>query len=197
MKLYYSRENNNQDQTFPIKEIHDLLKGDNIHLIREKGTLEANVLYCEMCYPNMVGKQKWKMRHMDCSLKSLVTEADEALAAVILENNFEEWDMLARGLELDKENRQTRYTHGGKEDVEGPKKGWSLEGKQRYNTMFDAIVELRKDADHGEKLESEMKQRWKEKGTNKKRKRTDEVDAEQEERRKEMEESFKPRFSAF
>ena len=134
---------------------------------------------------------------MDCSLKSLVTEADEALAAVILENNFEEWDMLARGLELDKENRQTRYTHGGKEDVEGPKKGWSLEGKQRYNTMFDAIVELRKDADHGEKLESEMKQRWKEKGTNKKRKRTDEVDAEQEERRKEMEESFKPRFSAF
>ena len=94
---------------------------------------------------------------MDCSLKSLVTEADEALAAVILENNFEEWDMLARGLELDKENRQTRYTHGGKEDVEGPKKGWSLEGKQQYNTMFDAIAKLRKDADYGENLESEKK----------------------------------------
>ena len=167
MKLYYSREVNNQNQAFPIKEIHDLLRDDNIHLIREKGSLGANVLYCEMCFPNMVGKQKWKIRHMDCSLRSLVTEADEALAAVILENNFKEWDTLARGLELDKENRQTKYTHGGKEDVEGTKKGWSLEGKQRYNEMFDAISRLRQNAEHGEKLESDMKERWKEKGTNK------------------------------
>ena len=66
-----------------------------------------------MCYPTMVGNQKWKIRHTEGLLRTLITEADEALAAVIFENNFEEWDMLARGLEIDKNKRLTRYTHGG------------------------------------------------------------------------------------
>ena len=199
MKLYYEADSDNEDsedQEFPIKEIHDLLKDDNIHLIQEKGSLEANILYSEMCYPGMVGKQKWKFQHMDCLLRSLVTEADEALAAVILENNFEDWDRIARGLELDKNNRRTKYTHRG-EDPEGQKKGWSLKGRQRYNDMFDTIERLRRDLNHGETLESDMKEKWKERGMRNKRKRTDDVDAEEEERRKEREERFRPRFSAF
>ena len=194
MKSYYDQE---QDQDCPINEIRALVKNDNIHLIREKGSIRANMLYCEMCYPVMVGKQKWKIRHADCTLRSLVTEADEALAAVILENNFEEWDMLSRGNELDKDNRKTKYTHGGKDNSEGTRKGWSLEGKQRYNDMFDAISRLRQDQNYGEKLEYEMNQKWKETSRANKRKRTDDMDTEEEERRKEKEENFKPRFSAF
>ena len=194
MKSYYDQE---QDQDCPINEIRALVKNDNIHLIREKGSIRANMLYCEMCYPVMVGKQKWKIRHTDCTLRSLVTEADEALAAVILENNFEEWDMLSRGNELDKDNRKTKYTHGGKDNSEGTRKGWSLEGKQRYNDMFDAISRLRQDQNYGEKLEYEMNQKWKETSRANKRKQTDDMDTEEEERRKEKEENFKPRFSAF
>ena len=197
MKSYYDQVHNDDDQDYPIKDIYNLVKNDNIHHIREKGGIGANVLYCEMCYPGMVGKQKWKVRHADCLLRSMVTEADEALAAVILENNFEEWDMLARGIELDKNNRKTKYTHGGRDDLEGTRKGWSLEGKQRYNDMFDAISRLRRDVNHGEKLESDMNEIWKETSRANKRKRTDDVNAEEEERRKKMEESFKPRFSAF
>ena len=197
MTSYIDQEEDDHDEDCPIKEICDLVENDNIHLIREKGSISANVLYCEMCYPVMVGKQKWKVRHADCLLRSLVTEADEALAAVILENNFEEWKLLSRGFEIDKDARKTKYTHGGKDNSEGTRKGWSLEGKQRYNHMFDAISRLRQDQNHGEKLESDMNKIWKNTSRANKRKRTDDINAEEEERRKEKEENFKPRFSAF
>ena len=182
----------------PIKEIHELLKKEEIHLIREKGSLEANLLYCEMCYPTMVGNQRWKIQHVTRMLRTLVTEADEALAAVILENNFQEWDQLARGIELDKENRMTKYTYGAN-STGGTTKGWSLEGKERFNEMFDAIEKLRKDKIHGEKLEKGLIRIWKQKGIGKKRKRSevDGEDVEAEMRRKKNEESYEPRFSAF
>ena len=195
-----SDDENGEENTeaSPIKEIHKLLKKDEIHLIRKKGSIEANLLYCEMCYPTMVGIQRWKIQHVNSMLRKLVTEADEALAAVILENNFQEWDMLARGMELDKENRLTKYTHGGNSPG-GTKKGWSLEGKQRFNEMFDAIDRLRKDRIHGEKLEKELSRKWKEKELGKKRKRSqvDGEDVEAEMQRKKNEESYEPRFSAF
>ena len=195
-----SDDENGKDDTeqAPIKEIHELLKKEEIHLIRAKGSIEANLLYCEMCYPTMVGNQRWKIHHVNRMLRKLVTEADEALAAVILENNFQEWDNLARGMDVDKENRLTKYTYGGNLPG-GTKKGWSLEGKQRFNEMFDAIDRLRRDRKHGEKLEKELNRMWKEKGMGNKRKRSqvegDDVEAEM--RRKLDEESYEPRFSAF
>ena len=122
-----------------------------------------------MCYPILVGNQRWKIRHMDCMLRTLVTEADEALAAVIFENNFEEWDMLARGMEPDNNKRLTRYTHVGDKSV-GTKKGWSFQGKERYNEMFDTIERLRRSKSHGKKLETELNRIWKENGMHMKRK---------------------------
>ena len=146
----------------------------------------------------MVGNQKWKIRHTEGLLRTLITEADEALAAVIFENNFEEWDMLARGLEIDKNNRLTRYTHGGEESG-GARKGWSIEGKEQYNDMFDAIDRLRKNRNHGENLEMELNRLWSAAGRSLKRKRCHlgEEEAEAEQRRKDRKEQFKPRFSAF
>ena len=146
----------------------------------------------------MVGNQKWKIRHTEGLLRTLITEADEALAAVIFENNFEEWDMLARGFEIDKNKRLTRYTHGGEESG-GARKGWSIEGKERYNDMFDTIDRLRRSSTHGEKLEVELNRLWKETSMYMKRKRSNlgEEQVEAELRKKKREEEFKPRFSAF
>ena len=146
----------------------------------------------------MVGNQKWKIRHTEGLLRTLITEADKALAAVIFENNFEEWDMLARGLEIDKNKRLTRYTHGGEESG-GARKGWSIEGKERYNDMFDAIDRLRRNRNYGENLEMELNRLWLENSRSLKRKRSHlgEEEAEAEQRRREREEQFKPRFSAF
>ena len=146
----------------------------------------------------MVGNQKWKIRHTEGLLRTLITEADEALAAVIFENNFEEWDMLARGLEIDKNKRLTKYTHGGEESG-GARKGWSIEGKERYNDMFDAIDRLRRNRNYGENLEMELNRLWLENSRSLKRKRCHlgEEEAEAEQRRREREEQFKPRFSAF
>ena len=151
-----------------------------------------------MCYPTMVGNQKWKIRHTEGLLRTLITEADEALAAVIFENNFEEWDMLARGFEIDKNKRLTRYTHGGEESG-GARKGWSIEGKERYNDMFDAIDRLRRNSNYGENLEMELNRLWLENSRSLKRKRCHlgEEEAEAEQRRRERAEQFKPRFSAF
>ena len=84
-------------------------------------------------------------------LRTLVTKADEALAVVIFENNFEEWDMLARGLEVHKNKRLTRYTHRV-DETGGAKKGWSLKGKEQYNEMFDTIERLRRINPSGDKL---------------------------------------------
>ena len=188
----------NKTEESPMREIHELLNNNEIHLIREKGTVSANILYCDMCYPNMVGNQKWKIMHTDCLLRALVTEADEALAAVIIENNFEEWDVLAKGMDVNKDKRLTKYTHGGEESG-GTRKGWSLQGKERYNEMFDTIDRLRRSSTHGEKLEVELNRLWKETSMYMKRKRSNlgEEQVEAELRRKKREEEFKPRFSAF
>ena len=182
-----------------MREIVKLLSNQEIHLIRQKGSTEAFQFFAEICYPPLVGKQKWKVRHQHCALSSLVTEADEALAALILENNFDEWKMKAKGLGLDKEKRYTKYTHGGV-DGKGIRKGWSLEGRERFNKLFDSIDKLRKS--HACKtLETSLMEGWKKGMTGGKRKRgidDDGSNAEVEQRALEIrEETFRPRFCSF
>ena len=42
------------------------------------------------------------------------------------------------GKECDKNNRKTKYTHRGQQN-DGTRKGWSLEGKKRFKTIFTNI----------------------------------------------------------
>lgn len=182
-----------------MREIIDLLGNEEIHLIREKGSIEAFQLFAEICYPQLVGKQKWKVRHQHCALSSLLTEADEALAALILENNFLEWKMKAKGLAINKDQRLTKYTHGGV-DAKGTRKGWSLEGRERFNILFDEIDRLRKSVDC-KTLEKNLMEGWKKGMTGGKRKRgldDDGINENVAQRALEVrEEHFRPRFCAF
>ncbi len=71
-------------------------------------------------------------------IKDLLTLSDESLALIILENNYEEWIDKAKGKAIDKANRKTKYTHGGQRN-NGTRKGWSLEGRKRFNMIFKQV----------------------------------------------------------
>ena len=144
----------------PLKEILRLLQSNNIHRIREKGSISANKKFAEICFPPLIGKQRWKVQHQHCALSSLLTVADEALASIVVENNFEEWKIKAKGSDLGCNKRMTRYTHGGV-DAKGTRKGWSLDGRKRYNKMFDEIQRLRGRDIQCKILEDTLMNRWK------------------------------------
>ena len=107
-----------------MKLLIDKVKDNTVHKIRSDDRIELYKLYCEICYPAIVGKQKWKVNHKHIALRTLVTVADEALVALILENNMEEWMMLAKGETIDSKNRKTMYTFKLQEST-GQKSRWS------------------------------------------------------------------------
>ena len=124
--------------------------------------IEILKLYYELCLPSIVGKQKWRMNHAHIGIRTLTTVADEALVALIIENNIEEWIVLSKGGTIEAKNRLTLYTHGG-HDARGTRKGWSLEGRKRYNYLHNEIKKLRK-MDAASNIDNKLKELWK-KGT--------------------------------
>ena len=143
-----------------LQHIVKAIKEKNVHKIREQASLAQYKLYCEICYPIIVGKQKWKMNHTQIGVKTLTTVADEALVALVLENNVEEWIILAEGGEINSKRRKTLYTHGGR-DAKGTRKGWSLEGLKRYNTIHKELKEVR-NSGNSELVDQRLKLQWKE-----------------------------------
>lgn len=115
-------------------------------------------LCAEICFPCMVPNQTWKNNHQHVLLSKIVTIADEALALVVLENNFLEWIEIAKGNEIDKKSRKTKYTHGGV-NHDGTKKGWTLEGKLRFNCIFDE-VQRQRETRTSKQLEARIKAIW-------------------------------------
>ena len=62
------------------------------------------------------------MNHAHIGIRTLTTVADEALVALIIENNIEEWIVLSKGGTIEAKNQLTLYTHGG-HDARGTRKG--------------------------------------------------------------------------
>ena len=141
-----------------LVEIIERIRAETIHKLRLDGTVEVYKLYCELLYPVIVGKQKWKMNHCHIGIKTLTTVADEALVALLLENNIEEWVVIAKGGEINPMERKTKYTHGGP-GQNGTKKGWSLEGRKRYNKLHGEIKTIRNDRNANVTDES-LKRLW-------------------------------------
>lgn len=79
-----------------------------------------------------------------------MTVADEALAYLILENNFVDWLKVAKKEieDVKKRKKETKYTMiavpVGPRGPIGFRKGWSYEGKVQYNQYYDVISEKRK-----------------------------------------------------
>ena len=150
-------------ETMRCNNLHLIVKAikeKNVHNMRQQASIAQYKLYCELCYPVIVGKQKWKMNHTQIGIKTLTTVADEAFVALVLENNVEEWIILAEGGEINSKTRKTLYTHGGR-DAKGTRKGWSLEGLKRYNTIHKELKEVR-NSGNSELVDQRLKLQWKE-----------------------------------
>ena len=107
--------------------------------------------------------------------------------------------MKAKGLGVNKDKCLTKYTHGVV-DGKGIRKGWSLEGRERCNILFDNIDKLQKS--HACKtLETSLMEGWEKGMTGGKQKRgtdDDENNGDVAQRALEIrEEHFRPRFRAF
>ena len=77
----------------------------------------------------------------------------------MLENNIEEWVGLAQGRPVDPKNRLTLYTHRGLNAKAG-KKGWSLEGRKRYNVLH-AEVKQEQTGQEADSINESLREMWK------------------------------------
>ena len=134
------------------------MKSKVVHKLRSSDTIEQYKLLCELSYPCIVGKHRWKINHSRVGIKTLTTVGDESLIALILENNIKEWLVVARGGEIDNKRRLTLYTHGGM-NGNGTRKGWSLEGRRRYNTIYAEVKGIRNSAGTT-RLDEDLKELW-------------------------------------
>ena len=65
---------------------------------------------------------------------------------------------LAKGKEIDKSTRLTKYTHG-EINSDGTKKGWALQGKLRFNNIFDATKKER-DKRNSKQMDARIQKIW-------------------------------------
>ena len=122
-----------------LSEVLDRLGKNTVEYFRNDGTYNEFKLIVSVAFPPMVScKHHWKRNRGELEVSNLLTVSDESLALIVLENNHEEWIDVAMGRELDKKKRKTKYTHAGQRK-DGTRKGWSLEGRKRFNTIFTAI----------------------------------------------------------
>ena len=155
--------NNNSELAYPYgSPISNLIKSldeDRIHKIRDTNDVELFKLCAEICFPCLISKTTWKNNHQHVVISKLLTIADESLALLILENNYLEWIEEAKGNKIDrKAPRLTKYTHGGT-NKDGTKKGWSLEGKIRFNKIFGEI-QVQREKRSSKEMELEIKECW-------------------------------------
>ena len=122
-----------------------------IEQVRVEGTLEELRLCAEMCFSATMSHDRWKLNKSSLEISKLMTVADEALAMLILENNIEEWqkqleqgeigkrNKLAPGTTPNRKRSLTKYT-STKNKSNGTRSGWSLDGRKRFNEMYDAVT---------------------------------------------------------
>ena len=137
----------------------EAIRNNKIHKLRSTAPIAIFKRYCELCLPIIVGKQQWKINHTAVGVRALTTVADEALIALVLENNIEEWVGLAQGRPVDPKNRLTLYTHG-RLNAKAGKKGWSLEGRKRYNVLH-AEVKQERTGQEADTIDESLKEMWK------------------------------------
>ena len=118
----------------------------------------------KVCFENVLPRKVWLSNFDKKRLSDFMTVADEALAYLVLENNFEDWMMLVKKEVTDtkKRKRHTKFTlvngYGGSKV--GHRKGWSVEGKSQYNKYFDMITVARK-RPGVQKMETDLMNQWK------------------------------------
>ena len=151
-------EDINLDDAPVLKEVIQKLDNKTIHNFRTKSSYLEFKMIVEICFKAMVPTQHWKRNHADLEISGMLQIADEALALILLENNYLEWQEIANGRSIDKDNRLTLYTNKGMRH-NGTKKGWTCEGMKRFNTMFERL-KLDRGKEESRKRETQLMEEW-------------------------------------
>ena len=118
-----------------------------------------------VCFQSVLPRKVWLSNFDKKVLSSYMTVADEALAYLILENNFVDWLKIAKKEveDVKKRRKQTKYTMvavtGGPRGASAFRKGWSYEGKVRYNEYYD-LIEKRREVVGVIAMEKEVLESW-------------------------------------
>ena len=119
------------------------VRDGKVETIRAEGTDEEFQLLCEICFEPMMSREQWKLNHSKIAMSTLLTVSNESFSLLTLENNIEEWmESAVKGQDAVKRGEKTKYTSVGM-NKDGTKKSWSLEGKKRFNEIYDAVVRER------------------------------------------------------
>ena len=161
-----SVDTTNQDEIFDEgTEIHEIVKllrlgPDGIENVQKNGSNGQFRLLAEIALSPMVLREQWKRNHTTALISAYITPSDEAFALLTMENNVNEWMKEAvYGKEFVEKGSLTRYTSSGKKR-DGTKKGWTLEGRKRYNDLYDVVV-LDRRSDRSQAKESWLMNQWK------------------------------------
>lgn len=147
------------EQNDPFGRLVKRLRDTDTHKLREDCTKEEFKICAELCFSAMISRQKWNRNHYIVDLSSMVTIADEAFALLTLENNVDEWiDIATKDEDSHKKGTSTRYTGKGTNN-DGTKKGWTLDGKKRFNDLYDAVKRDRSTR-YSVELEEWLKAEW-------------------------------------
>jgi len=159
----------------------------------------AYTTFFDKFLPCATKKQVWETQiglvasNLDTSkLQSICTVSDEAFALLLLENSFDRWVDLHvrhRGASGQRRGLQGRglksdvpplYTRGGikfEQQAESQKmeKGWSGEGRQRFNVLWDEVQQDRADNPSFERNWLKARRQTQENTTSPKKKKRDTV----------------------
>lgn len=195
VKPFIDTENHKEDfiEGSPILGIVDMLRKKKIHLCRKEGSKEMLKLLSEIAFVQMVSREKWKLNYTSVPISALLTVADEAFALLTMENNVNEWMMILKhGKDAETKGQHTIYTSKG-ENKDGTKKGWSLDGKMRFNDIYDSVV-LDRNTRRSKDLEKSVQEKWKEEATAQSQRRKERNgDDEEDDVKRAEEEAFVPR----
>ena len=156
------RENNlveNFEENHPFAKLIQILRkreGDMaIEHVRIQATNDVWKVLVDICLQASVNSNVWKKNYKGNELSSFVTPYDETFALLALENNYEDWIYLVlNDGKREKGKDLTLYNIRGKSKPDRNRKGYSLQGKKRFNAILKVVVEQRKDQESKKKEES-------------------------------------------
>ena len=104
---------------------------DEVRIVNNKGLL----FMVEFMYGTIIGKRQWKKDKYIALLSSEMTTSDEAFVLLVLENN---WDIL-NGVARAEPKYTSRVTTSNRRND-----GWTNEGITRYNELQENVKINRK-----------------------------------------------------
>ena len=175
----------------PIHRIVYTLRNKKNHPVRKEESKEVFKLISEIAFAQMVSREMWKLNYATVPISALLTVSDEAFALLTMENNVNEWMMILKhGKDSVTKGKDTIYRGQG-ENKDGTKKGSTLDGKIRFNSIYDSVV-LERNTRHSKELEKSVQEKWKgEAGQSQRRK---ERSGDEDDGKRSEEEAFVPRY---